>query len=161
MPATDRRFFSAMFGLSVPTFADRGLEKAILLRRRPDLAALPLDSNSFRFEPLAAGRMSGLLPTRARAFGARLRRAVQAFLPGVDPRRYERVFNVDQPRWQAVRRAAEPLRPLLYEHLDARPLAAVLPPPDKRLRSRRPTQTGSPIRLLCGLAFALDQKLAG
>jgi len=41
------------------------------------------------------------------------------------------------------------------------PLAAVLPPPDKRLRSRRPLQTGSPIRLLCGLAFALDQTRAG
>ena len=161
MPATDRRFFSAVFGLSVPTFADRCLEKAILLRRRPDLAAVPLDSNSFRFEPLVAGQMSGLLPARARAFGARLRRAVQAFLPGVDPRRYERVFNVDQPRWQAVRRAAEPLRPLLSEHLDARPLAAVLLPPGKRMRSRRPTQAGSPIRLLCGLAFALDQKRAG
>ena len=68
---------------------------------------------------------------------------------------------MDQPRWRAVRRAVEPLRPLLHEHLDARSLAAILPPPDRRLRTRTPVKSGSPIRLLCGLALLLDQGLPG
>ena len=157
MPATDRRFFSAVFGLPVPTFADRGLEKAILVARRPDLAAIPLDTNSFSFEPLLrTGPPPGPFGRAARSLTRRLRRGLRPFLPGADPRRYERLFDVDQPRWRAVRRAAEPLRPLLATHLDERALHTVLPPPDRRLRSRSPLQAGSPIRLLCGLAFGLE-----
>lgn len=157
MPATDRRFFSAVFELPVPIFADRGLEKAILIARRPDLAAIPLDTNSFTFEPLLRpGGKPGGLAAAAASLKHRLRRAVQRFLPFTDPRRYERVFDVDQPRWRAVRRAAEPLRPLLHEHLDPTVLAELLPPPGRRLHTRTPLKTGSPIRLLCGLAFALD-----
>ena len=158
MPATDRRFFRAVFGLPVPTFADRRLEKAILVARRPDLAAIPLDTNSFAFEPLLpAGRGPGPLTRAARSLVRRLRRAAGRFLPGADPRRYERLFDVDQPRWRGVRSAAEPLRPLLESHLDDRGLAAILPPPERRLRSRSTLRAGSPIRLLCGLAFVLDQ----
>lgn len=158
LPATDRRFFSAVFGLPVPTFADRKLEKAILVARRPDLAAIPLDTNSFTFEPLLwPGRPPGRLSRAARSAAAKLRRATHRLVPGADPRRYERVFDVDEPRWRAVRQAAEPLRPLLAEHLNPAALAASLPPPDQRLRTRTPLKTGSPIRLLCGLAFVLDR----
>lgn len=159
IPATDRRFFQAIFGLPVPNFADRRLEKAILVDRRPDLAAIPLDTNSFAFEPLLpAGRGPGRLTRAARSLARKLRRAAGRFLPGADPRRYERLFDVDQPRWRGVRRSAEPLRPLLAEHLDRRVLGDVLPPPDRRLRSRSPLRAGSPVRLLCGLAFVLDQQ---
>jgi hypothetical protein len=158
-PATDRRFFTAIFGLPVPTFADRRLEKAILVARRPDLAAIPLDTNSFAFEPLlVGGPRPGPITRAARSLARRLRRAARILLPGGDPRRYERLFDVDQPRWRGVRRAAEPLRPLLAEHLDRRVLGDVLPPPDRRLWSRSPLRAGSPIRLLCGLAFVLDQQ---
>lgn len=158
-PATDRRFFTAIFGLPVPAFADRRLEKAILMARRPDLAAIPLDTNSFTFEPLLAGGPGpGPVTRAARSLARRLRRAARILLPSGDPRRYERLFDVDQPRWRGVRRAAEPLRPLLAEHLDRRLLAEVLPPPDRRLRSRSPLRAGSPVRLLCGLAFVLDQQ---
>lgn len=158
MPSTDRRFFSTIFSLPVPTFAHRGLEKAILLARRPDLAAIPLDTNSFTFEPLLpTGAPPGPLARAALSLGRRLRRAARPFLPGSDPRRYERLFDVDQPRWRHVRQAAEPLRPQLAEHLDAHVLAEILPPPDRRLRTRSALRDGSPIRLLCGLAFVLDQ----
>lgn len=158
MPATDRRFFQAVFGLPLPTFTDRRLEEAILITRRPDLAKIPLDTNSFSFEPLiSAGPGPGRLVRNARTVAGRLRRALQGLMPGADPRRYERLFNVDRPRWRGVRRAAEPLRPLLHEHLDAAVLARALPPPDRRVGSRSPVQAGGPIRLLCGLAFLLDR----
>jgi asparagine synthase (glutamine-hydrolysing) len=159
MPSTDRRFLTAVFGLPVATFADRRLEKAILLSRRPDLAAIPLDTNSFVFEPLLTpGGGPGPLTQAVRSLSSRLRRAARGILPGADPRRYERLFDVDQPRWRDVRRAAEPLRPLLERHLDGRALAGILPSPGRRLRSRSPLRAGSPIRLLCGLAFVLEQE---
>lgn len=158
LPATDRRILTALFGLPITTCADRAIEQAILVTRRPDLAAIPLDTNSFRFEPLAGAvpPPRGLGRVR-RSLIRRLRRAAQPFLPATDPRRYERLFDVDQRRWRAVREAAEPLRPLLERHLDGGGLAAVLPPPGRRLRSRESLKAGSPIRLLCGLAFLLDQ----
>ena len=156
MPVTDRRFFTAAFGLQLEMYADRGLERAMLMRRRPDLAALPLDTNSFRFEPLDT-RQRGGRGLAAKKLVRQVRRAVQPFLPGSDPRRYERLFNVDEPRWRQVRRAVEPLRPRLEELLDRGALATLLPPPDHRLRSRKPLGYGSPIRLLAGLAFVLDQ----
>lgn len=157
MPATDRQFLTAAFGLPLEMYADRRLERAILRRRRPDLAALPFDTNSFRFEPLAAGQLGGGR-IAVKKLLRRLRRAVQPLLPGSDPRRYERLFNVDEPRWRQVRLAAEPLRPRLGELLDANVLATLLPSPDRQLRSRKPTADGSPIRLLAGLAFVLDQQ---
>lgn len=154
--AIDRRFFSAAFGLPVAMFAKRRIEKAMLLRRRPDLADVPLDTNSFRFDSLRPDRR-GAGGAALMSFARQFRRAVQPLMPGSDPRRYERVFNVDQPRWRNVRRAAEPLRPRLEDLLDATVLAEVFPPPGRRLRSRTPLVDGSPIRLLAGLAFVLDQ----
>lgn len=137
-------------------FTNRRIEKAMLLRRRPDLADVPLDTNSFRFESLRPDRR-GPGGAALKSFARQLRRAVQPLMPGSDPRRYERVFNVDQPRWRNVRRAAEPLRPRLEALLEKTVLAEVFPPPERRLRSRTPLRDGSPIRLLAGLAFVLDQ----
>jgi hypothetical protein len=120
------------------------------------LAALPVDTNSYRFEPLHAEPGHGV----ARAFEKlerQLRRAAQPFLRSSDPRRYERVFNVDEPRWQQVRMAVEPLRPNLEAVLDANTLVKLLPPAHRRLRSRTPLAVGSPIRLLAGLAFVLEE----
>ena len=162
MPSTDRRFFEALFALPVPMLTDRRLEKAILVARRPDLAAIPLDTNSFSFAPLVAvGPAPGRIEQVTRALGQRFRRAIGPFLPWADPRRYERLFDVDQPRWRNVRHAVEPLQSLGGEHLDRGVLAELLPGPDRRLRTRTPLKTGSPIRLLYGLAFVLDQDSGG
>ena len=53
--------------------------------------------------------------------------------------------------------AVEPLRPHLEAVLDADTLARLLPPAHRRLRSRSPLVVGSPIRLLAGLAFVLEE----
>jgi hypothetical protein len=148
--ATDRRFFAACQGLPLAAYRDRWIERELLGRWRPDLATIPLDGNSFLFAPLSAGK-----PGRLEVWRAKLRRALQGVWPGEDPRRYERVYDVDQPRWRAFRRAAEASRPRLEAHLDAAVLAEVLPPPERRLRSRKPLKVGSPIRLLAGLGLAL------
>ena len=158
MPATDRRFFQTAFGIPLSWSADRGIEKAILMSRRPDLAEIPFDTNSFTFEPLLVGPKQPGLASAGRSLFQRLRRATQAFLPAADPRRYERLFNVDEPRWRSLRREVEPLRPKLEEHLDGPTLATILPPPDRLLRSRKPLMDGSPIRLLCGLAMLLEER---
>lgn len=160
MVATDRRLFQAAFGLPVRAYGNRRLEKEILVRRRPDLAAVPLDTNSFRFEPLLKHQRSRSMAAAASLI-RQVRRWLQPLMPGADPRRYERLFNVDEPRWRNVRRVIEPLRPRLEELLDADVLACLLPGPDRRLRSRSPLIDGSPIRLLAGLAFVLEGRSQG
>ncbi|MFM8709066.1 MAG: hypothetical protein ACKOHK_13565, partial [Planctomycetia bacterium] len=154
MPATDRRLYEAMLGLPVARFEDRALEMAALRAIRPDLCAVPLDTNSFKFEPPAGGHtLAGKLLQSARG---RLRRFYWQRLRRHDPRRYERLFNVDHPRWLAARRAVEPLRPLLHEHLDPRALAGILPRPESRTRFANPVNQGGAIRLLVGLAWVLE-----
>jgi len=154
MPATDRRFIEAVFGLPVPAFQDRVIEETLLRRICPDLARVPLDTNSFRFDPLDGSR-SWLGRLAGSALG-RGRRLYWTRLKGHDPRRYERLFNVDHPRWRAARRDIEPLRPLLHEQLAAESVARVLPPPDVQTAFRNPVNAGGSIRLLLGLAVVLE-----
>jgi hypothetical protein len=154
LPATDRRFMEALFGLPPTAFADRLLEHDVLRALRPDLVAVPLDTNSYRFEPqdhgwTGVGRLTASLRTR-------LRRLYWKTVRRHDPRRYERLFNVDHPRWRAVRREVEPLRPLLHRHLDPQALAAVLPGPDVRTAFKNPVNAGGAVRLLLGFALLLD-----
>lgn len=158
VPATDRRFFAAVFGLPVEVYARRRLERAVFAARWPDLAAVPFDANSFRFEPLPGSRGSvGAVSRLASAARKRLREIYWRGVRGFDPRRYGRLFQVDHPRWVAVRRAAEPLRPRLHDVLDAATLARVLPGPDVRFRHRDPVADGGAIRLLTGLALWCDR----
>jgi asparagine synthase (glutamine-hydrolysing) len=155
MVATDRRLFSALYWLPHEAYPGRRLEKDILLAHRPDLAAIGLDANSFRFDPLG-GVGDGRLRRMAKSLVRRARRAIQPFAPSLDTRRYERLFNVDHPRWIAVRQDAERLRPAVEQILDPAALAQVWPGPRRRLRSRKPIEHGAAIRLLVGLAYALD-----
>lgn len=153
LPATDRRFIEAVFGLPPAAYAGRVLEHDVLRAIRPDLAAVPLDANSFRFEPAGRGR-SGL-GRLAVSLRTRVRRLYWQVVRRHDPRRYERLFNVDHPRWRAVRREVEPLRPLLHRHLDPHALAAVLPAPEVRTAFRNPVNSGGAVRLLLGFALLL------
>jgi hypothetical protein len=153
MPATDRRFFEAVFSLPVAAFRDRVIEKAILRRINPGLCALPLDTNSFRFSAMA-GKRSWLGKISSSA-AARIRRVYWTRIKRRDPRRYERLFSVDHPRWQAVRREVESLRPLLQAHLDPVMLRAVLPPAGTTTSFANPVNSGGAVRLLLGLAILL------
>ena len=154
MPATDRRLYEAIIGLPVERFQGRVLEKATLREIRPDLCDVPLDTNSFKFEPMNGSRSQ--VAKLLQSARGRLRRLYWKTLKGHDPRRYERLFNVDHPRWQAARRHVEPLRPLLHEHLDPQAVAGILPQPGVRTNFANPVNQGGAIRLLVGLAIVLD-----
>lgn len=159
MPAADRRLLTAMMGLPVSVYEDRRLEAAILRARRPDLAALPLDRNSFLFSPL--GTQDPSLVQRAWAkLGRMAQRWYWQRVRGRDPRRYQRIFDVRHPAWVAIRRQAEPLRARLHELLDPREVDRLLPDADAQPTFRNAINEGGPIRLLLGLAFWLDRPRA-
>ena len=156
VPAADRRLLAAVMGLPVSVFEDRRLEAGILRARRPELAALPLDRNSFEFSPLGAKN-----PTLLQRVGAKLGRTARRWywqrVRGRDPRRYERVFEVRHPGWVAARREAEPFRSGLHEVLDGQHVDRLLPGSEERPVFRNAINEGGPIRLLVGLALWLDR----
>ncbi len=156
MPAADRRLLAAMMGLPVSVYEDRRLEAGILRARRPELASLPLDRNSYHFGPLGMKDPS-LLQRGWAKLGRTARRWYWQRVKGRDPRRYQRVFDIRHPGWVATRRQAEPLRGRLYELLDAREVDRLLPGPDMKPTYRNAINEGGPIRLLLGLAFWLDR----
>ncbi len=156
VPAADRRLLAAVMGLPVSVYEHRRLEAAILRGRRPDLAALPLDRNSFQFRPLESGDASLFERGRA-ALERTARRWYWQRVRGRDPRRYQRIFDVRRPAWLAIRREAEPLRPRLGELLDAGEVERLLPGADTQPRFRNAINEGGPIRLLLGLALWLDR----
>lgn len=153
VPATDRRLFAAILGLPVAAYERRRLEQAVLLARRPDLAAIPLDTNSFRFDPppRGTGLVRGL--ERVASAGRKRLRAWYWWLRGLEPRRYERLFDVNRPRWRAVRALAEPLRPRVHEFLVASAVDRIWPGPNVFVRGSKPVRDGGPLRLLLGLAL--------
>jgi hypothetical protein len=156
MPATDKRLLAAVMGLPVSVYEDRRLEAEILRARRPELAALPLDRNSFEFSPLGTREPSLLKRSLAR-IGRTSRRWYWQRIQGRDPRRYQRIFDVRHPGWVATRRQAEPLRERLHELLDAGEVNRLLPGPELKPAFRNAINEGGPIRLLLGLALWLDR----
>jgi hypothetical protein len=160
IPAADRRLLAAVIGLPVSVYEDRRLEAEILRARRPELASLPLDRNSYHFGPLG---MKDPAPLQ-RAW-AKLGRTAQRWywqrVRGRDPRRYQRVFDIRHPGWLATRHKAEPLRGRLYELLDAQEVNRLLPGPDTQPTFRNAINEGGAIRLLLGLAFWLDRTEVG
>ena len=157
IPATDRRLIAAMIGLPVGVYEDRRLEAGILRLRRPELAALPLDRNSYQFSPLGTRDPSVVQRAWAK-LGRSARRWYWQRVRGRDPRRYQRVFDVRHPDWVATRRQAEPHRKRLHELLDRREVDRLLPGPEARPTFRNAINEGGPIRLLVGLALWLDER---
>lgn len=129
MPATDRKLCEALFSLPVEATANRRLEVDILVGIDHRLAAAPLDRNSFRFDPVVIERAMTSRGRIAQSFMKRLRAWYWRRVRRYDPRRYERLFDIDHPRWRAVRMDDEPLRPRQYDLLDAVALNRLWPLP--------------------------------
>jgi asparagine synthase (glutamine-hydrolysing) len=121
-PAVDRAALDAAGRLPRTALAERRAQDTILRLWFPALAALPVDNNDGDPRPL-------LWPLRAKLV-ARARRAWRRARPGVEHRRYYRIYDFDGAGWRAVRRRVEPLRPLGEELFDAAALRRELPPPD-------------------------------
>ncbi len=107
LPILDREFVDTVAGMPMLAAGERHLEKELLCREFPALAALPLDQNSYDSTPLRP-RLRYLLTHWMRSRLGLIRG------PGVPRRReqryYYRVSDFDGPEWLAVREAAERLR---------------------------------------------------
>lgn len=130
VPATDLGIVALGSGLPLETVDGRRLQVEHLRSHFPQLAALPLDRNSYNTDPL--------LPSLAYRIRRRVRHELRRFVPartrGVERRRYYRQFDVNGPGWRAIRRAVEPHRHLGREYFHGDVLDEVLPPADAEVR---------------------------
>ncbi len=151
MPALDRGLLESAGAMPASTIAERRGEIELLCKRFPQLAALPLDRNSYNTEPLRP----------------RLHYQLARYLYGhiwplhgwrnfegngkVERRYYFRTFDFNSPGWMAVRRQAEPYRERLFNLLDKDVLEELLPAPDVLVDFRDKIVDASGLKLLVGL----------
>ena len=124
-PALDREWLDTVARMPILAAGERHLEKELLRREFPALAALPLDRNSYDTTPLQP-RLRYLLTHWLRS---RLGLVRGSGAPRRQEQRYYfRVSAFDGPEWQAVRAAAEPLQAKVVGILQPEALARYLRP---------------------------------
>jgi asparagine synthase (glutamine-hydrolysing) len=150
-PAVDRRVLESCFQEPPAVLGERRAEDALLRRRFPELASLPVDRNAWDDLPL--------LPSVPRRVGAALERRVRPIRRARrawrrrhgDPRRYYRTYDVNAETWRAARQRAEAGREAAHAFLRPEALAALLPPPDARIEAADPIASTAPVRSLIAL----------
>ncbi len=150
-PSIDTRVLDVAGGLPVETLAERRAQDAIIIKRFPTLAALPLDRNNYDMTPLAPrARYAAAEYVRQRV--SRLRTPL-SLGPRVERRVYYRLYDVNGAGWRAARRLADQHRDALDGIVDRACLDAFLPPADQDLAVRNGITDASAPKLLVGLTL--------
>jgi asparagine synthase (glutamine-hydrolysing) len=156
MPALDRRLLRLAADLPHRIAAQRWVQKSLLVRRFPRLAALELDRNYFDTEPLERTPGSMIYSWRRRLFKARCH--AKAFL-GADPRFYVRVMGFNSPGWRQVRTLTESCRSSLRDFFNLDALDRILPGPGTRIRRKTDAILHStPLKNVIGLMHWIHQR---
>jgi len=152
LPATNRKVLETAARIPTVALAERAAEIQLLRQEFPDLAALPLDRNSYDTTPLIAR------PRALIVHALRRRLASLRFVPGSrrERRYYYRTFDINGPGWIAVRTRADLYRRRVADLLHPDVLEEVLPGPGARPAFEDPIVESSGLKLL--LAFLLWSK---
>lgn len=158
MPVLDRRLLSVAGNISAASLSDRRLEAAVLMSSFPALAEIPLDQNNRQPKTL----MPRLRHILADHLAIRAQR-----IPGVgrywrrsEPRRYVKTFDINNEGWRAVREAAEPARPLLFEWFERTLLEQHWPAPGVTVQADDSIVDTARLKSLVGLALLAKAWLA-
>lgn len=106
LPYYDRRLVDAMASMPLNYLAGRRMQADIIKREFPRLATLPLDRNAVGPEYLVTPLYRKFLPPLSE-ISWRMHRFLER---GRERRYYHRVFDFNNPGWQAVRKEAEQYR---------------------------------------------------
>jgi asparagine synthase (glutamine-hydrolysing) len=158
LPAFDRRVVQMMYNVELSIVDDRRLELAMLVQDFPTLAEIPLDSNSFRFEParpLDASAPMAKIHRAWRSLARDVRKWYWRGFRGVDPRRYQRIFDFNSSNWRAVRNEAARHREVLAEWFTPQALDELLPAAENTVVTRLPFSQTASMRNLLGLTLCL------
>jgi len=145
VPALDDGFLSWAGGMPAATIAERRAQIELLCERFPQLAALPLDRNSYHTRPLRP-RLRYLL-------GQALRKPLSSFRRQTadEKRFYVRVFDVNGSGWQSIRHQAEENREQLESFFNMDILNQLLPGPAAPIHLKNEIIDSSGLKSLLGL----------
>lgn len=127
LPYADRRVVETALALPLPAFEGRRVQRALLCRRFPGLAQLPLDTATFFTRPLRPS-----LAQRVRHLGLL---AAHGLFSRRERRYYHAVFDLNGTGWRAVRLEAEAGRARAASVLDPVALQRLVPRPDEEIRT--------------------------
>ena len=154
LPMLDRRLLHVLFNLHPQWLLKRRLETELLQRDFPRLAAIPFDTNSFRFVPkyVSKGRNAPTSSVRIqRWLHKNASRWYWTQWKKLEPRRYHRLYDLNSPQWRPIRSLAESERSHLHQLMDGPTFDSLLPRPHTKIRNRDPFAEGAPRRTLLGL----------
>jgi asparagine synthase (glutamine-hydrolysing) len=150
LPVLDRRLLAVAGGMPIATVAERRAENQLLRERFPQLAALPLDRNTYDTKPLEPRiryLLSDYLSHKLRVFRRLLFGGRKQSL---ERRYYYRVYDFNSPGWVSVRKLAEPHRALSFDFFEKDSLQELLPGPEARLRFQDGIMDASGLKMLTG-----------
>lgn len=168
LPYVDREILETVGGMPNEALVDRRLEKELFIRKLPELARLPLSSNTLDPSPLiltpwqrGAQQLYGDTGVWKFRFLNQARLALLLRLRG-ETRYWRRTsMGFDSPGWQEVRKMAEPKLELTSRLLDQKTVRELMPPPEAsylqtRLKMVNTKMTDvSSLKLLTGFALWL------
>jgi asparagine synthase (glutamine-hydrolysing) len=136
--------------MPIATIGERRAEKELLCKKFPELAALPLDRNTYDTQPLKP-RLRHLLASyvssRVTVFG---RLVLPKHKHNVERRYYYRIYDFNSPGWVAVRNRAEAYRSRTFDFFQRDVLQELLPGSNVSLRFRDGIIDASGLKVLTG-----------
>ncbi len=151
LPIVDQELLGVMCSIPREFLASRRMQDALLRKRFPALARLPLDRNADDLRPLLEWPGSRALA----ALRARLKRRVAPVRP-IERRYYARMYDFDNPGWRLVRARAESGRAAASEWFEPTALAALAPKPADAARHADPIAQGFAPKSLTGFMRMLS-----
>ncbi|CAN5566179.1 hypothetical protein BH09GEM1_BH09GEM1_37750 [soil metagenome] len=145
LPLLDQELIATMLTMPHSFLADRRMEDALLRKRFPALARLPLDRNAPDTSPL----VSTLRHRISASWRARMHRDTD-----VEQRYYVRMYDFDNEGWRAVRWAAETGRDAMAQWFEPAALRSILPAPDASTAHADPITSGFAPKMLTGIMRA-------
>ena len=154
IPYSDNKLLDTTAGIPAATLLKRRAQVALLSRKFPHLAQLPLDRNAANMTPLVSPPLSGKLQRKLRDFYYLTR------TKNVSERRYYfRVHDINNQGWKSVREMVEPLRKEMPRLLDMTTLNNLLPHPDKNIELNYGIGDASGLKLIMGFMFWANKNI--
>jgi asparagine synthase (glutamine-hydrolysing) len=144
VPICDRGVMDVIASMPESEIADRASHDAIMRRRFPRLARLPLDRNNHDMLPLS--------PSSSDRMKEKVMQPVRRVVSkGADRRYYHRVYDINGPGWRAVRKLAEPHRDRLSDLFDMDVVREIVPSPETVIKVENNVRDTFGTKLLLGL----------
>ena len=151
VPFLDWKLIKTASLLPLSTVGKRRGQIELVCTRFPQLGELPLDRNSFYIAPLKVSKFRQPISW----FYYTLKQKWLSWQSQNDQERryYFRIYDLNNPGWQEVRKKAEPYRDKLGEIMNKTLLNEMLPPPDQKIHWKKSDWIleGASLKSLVGL----------